>query len=116
MAYDRLAAGGKDLGPKYRLRGDRAGASGHSRSARLKSRSRECRPPLRPPSAAFFSFRFLPVVSRRSRVRCSLGEGLSRRAARVWLSPPCPGSLYEPKDRWREPPRGGVQRIKAAET
>src|SRR6516164_2568034 len=55
MAYDRLAAGGKDLGPKYRLRGDRAGASGHTRLARLKSRSRECRPPLRPPSAALLS-------------------------------------------------------------
>src|SRR5262249_48201093 len=64
----------RDLGPKSWLRGEHAGALGRSRSARLKSRSRECRPPLRPPSAAFFSFRFLPVVSRRSRVRCSLAR------------------------------------------
>ena len=42
-----------DLGPKYRVRGLCPGASGHSRQARLQSRTRERRPPLRPATTAF---------------------------------------------------------------
>src|SRR6516164_3861232 len=39
--YIKRAAGGKDPGPKYRHRGLRTGASGHSRQARQQSRVRE---------------------------------------------------------------------------
>lgn len=64
LAYTTRAAGGKSREPKYRLRGHRAGASGHSRQARLQSRLRERLTSWEPPSAVSFSVSFLPVVSR----------------------------------------------------